>query len=76
MARYAEALADFDRALAGDPDAAWALGSRGETYRQMKRYEEALADFDHALARDPPAAWALRSRWEKGKTGWFPTLLR
>ena len=46
MARYEEALADFNRALKLQPDIALAIASRGETYRQLARYEEALADFD------------------------------
>ena len=33
MGRYDEALADFNRAIELDPSDAWAIGSRGQTYR-------------------------------------------
>ena len=33
MGRYEEALADFNRAIELDPDDAWAIGSRGQTYQ-------------------------------------------
>jgi tetratricopeptide (TPR) repeat protein len=32
---------------------AWAIASRGETYRLMKRYDEALADLNRAIKLDP-----------------------
>ena len=53
MERYDEALADFSRAIELDPGNAWAIASRGETYRLMGRYDEALADFNRAIELDP-----------------------
>ena len=32
LARYEEALADFDHALELQPDIAWAIASRGQAY--------------------------------------------
>jgi hypothetical protein len=51
--RMAEALANFDRALAIDPDHAGALIDRGVALAEMGRYEEALACHDHALRIEP-----------------------
>jgi len=62
MGRYEESLADFDRAIALDPDKAWYIASRGETYRQMGRNEEALADFDRAMGLDPDDASYIAGR--------------
>ena len=53
MGRYDEALADFTRAIELDPEDAWTIASRGETYRLMGRYDEALADFTRAIELDP-----------------------
>jgi regulator of sirC expression with transglutaminase-like and TPR domain len=50
-----EALADFNRAIELDPDDRWAIGRRGEIYREMDRYGEALADFS---CRSPGAGRA------------------
>ena len=38
MERYDDALADFTRAIQLDPEDAWYVTSRGETYRLMERY--------------------------------------
>ena len=53
MERYDEALADFNRAIELDPEDAWALAGRGETYWAMGRYDQALADYDRAIELDP-----------------------
>src|SRR5262245_66643167 len=52
MKRYEEALADLTRAIELDENDAWALASRGVTYRLMERYEEALADSFSAVELD------------------------
>ena len=44
------------------PDRAWAITSRGETYRLMERYDEALTDLNRAIELDPDHAWAIASR--------------
>jgi tetratricopeptide (TPR) repeat protein len=62
--RQVEALADFDRAIAQNPENSWTLAHRGETRRLMGRYDEALADFDRAIALKPAYAWALAHRGE------------
>jgi tetratricopeptide (TPR) repeat protein len=59
MKRYEEALAVLDNALEIDPEAAWIIGQKGFTLREMKRYEEALAVLDNALEIDPQYAWAI-----------------
>ena len=47
MERYAEALADFSRAIElGD---AGAIAGRGQVYAEMERYDEALADLSRAI---------------------------
>ena len=42
---------------------AWAIASRGETYRQMGRFAEALADFDRAIALDEKYVLGYRRTW-------------
>jgi tetratricopeptide (TPR) repeat protein len=45
-----------------EPNYAWAIAHRGETYRLMKRYEQAIADFSPSLALNPKHAWTLAHR--------------
>ncbi|WP_314178075.1 tetratricopeptide repeat protein [Streptomyces winkii] len=59
---YEQALADYDAALALDPDAARARYGRGETYRLMGRYDDALADLDRAVELGPHEDWIVASR--------------
>ena len=42
---YNEALVDFDKALAINPENAFALERRGETHQMLKNYNQALIDF-------------------------------
>ena len=65
MERYEEALADFGRAIDLDPEYAWAIASRGQTYRALGRYDKALADFDCAIEFEPEVAWVIA---ERGRT--------
>jgi len=60
----AGALADLDRALAADPDAAEALENRGLLYRKAGRNDLARADFDRAIAVRPDRAIAYANRGE------------
>ncbi|MCI0577913.1 MAG: tetratricopeptide repeat protein, partial [Chloroflexi bacterium] len=43
---------------------AWAITSRGETYRLMGNHETALADFNRAIELDEKNVWAIASRGE------------
>ena len=45
-----------------EPDYAWAIAHRGETYYLMKRYEEALTDFNCAIELKPDYTWAIAHR--------------
>ncbi len=56
------ALANFNCAIDLNPNYAWAIAHRGETYRQMKRYEKALVDFSRSLTLKPGHAWTLAHR--------------
>jgi predicted O-linked N-acetylglucosamine transferase (SPINDLY family) len=51
--RAAEALAEFDKALAADPSLAQAWNNRGLALNALKRRDEGLASFDRALALAP-----------------------
>jgi tetratricopeptide (TPR) repeat protein len=64
MRQYHDALADLNRAIELTPDDAWAIGSRGETYREMARYNDALVDFTRAIELRPDDAWATAGRGE------------
>jgi tetratricopeptide (TPR) repeat protein len=61
-ARYVEALAAFDRAVALDPDDADALLARGVTRQRLGRLDDALADYDRAIAVRGPTSEALNNR--------------
>ncbi|WP_212912539.1 tetratricopeptide repeat protein [Streptomyces sp. TS71-3] len=60
--RYDEAFADYDAALALDPDLARAHYGRGETHRLMDHPEEALVHFDRAIERQPDDGMYLADR--------------
>lgn len=62
LGRHAEALADLDRVLAGDPRRAEALVLRAAAKRRMERIAEAEADVARALALAPDNAEALLER--------------
>jgi tetratricopeptide (TPR) repeat protein len=52
MGRYEDAVADLTRAIQLDPELAWAIAERGETYRLMGRYEDAISAYDQVIALD------------------------
>ncbi|ABW33469.1 tetratricopeptide repeat protein [Acaryochloris marina] len=60
---YKGAIADFDQAIALNPQNVMAYIHRGFTYDDMKEYSKAIADFDRAIALNPelPAAYGGRS---------------
>ena len=57
--RYADAVADMDRALDLDPQSAWAFECRGANEIELGRYTEALADLNRAVELQPdfPSAY-------------------
>lgn len=54
--RMAEAVADFQKALALSPDHVVALNNLGNAYRQMRRWDDAGATFEHAMSVAPENA--------------------
>ncbi len=60
--RYADALADFERALQMNARSADNWMTRGTLYMRTARSAEALADFDRALALEPDHYDALGRR--------------
>ncbi|HEX5031871.1 MAG TPA: tetratricopeptide repeat protein [Candidatus Eisenbacteria bacterium] len=60
--RYAEALADYDQALALDPKPGRAYFAKGSALGRLGRIDEALACFDRALELDPTLAEARSDR--------------
>ena len=60
--RNAEAIADFDKAIALDPNYAQAYANRGVVHRQMNRLDLALSDYNRALGIDANYAAAYVGR--------------
>ncbi|WP_329121247.1 tetratricopeptide repeat protein [Streptomyces sp. NBC_01465] len=60
--RHAEAMADFDLAIAHDPSDKMAWAHRGNEQARRGRYAEAFADLDRAMEIDPLYHWALLKR--------------
>jgi predicted O-linked N-acetylglucosamine transferase (SPINDLY family) len=57
-----EALADYDQAVALDPQHANAFCNRGTVLESLGRHREALASYDRALALNPKDAFAYYNR--------------
>jgi tetratricopeptide (TPR) repeat protein len=57
--QYALAKADFDAALALDPNLANAYADRGGALIAEKRYAEAITDIDHGLSLNPDEPWKV-----------------
>jgi Flp pilus assembly protein TadD len=79
-ARYAEALAAFERVIQLTPAYARAYIGKGYALSELKRFEEAMAACDRALQLDPAdARWptpagAMRSAsWDAIRRPWLPT---
>jgi len=53
LGQYDRALADYERALAIDPDFSRALNNRGTAFQRIGDFEKARADFDQAINLDP-----------------------
>ncbi len=62
LGRYAEAIADFDRAISFKPDFAVALCNKGNALSLSQRHEAALAAYERALAIRPDNAQVLNNR--------------
>ncbi len=62
LGRAAEALGDFDRALAADPGQANTWSNRGLALSALERFDEALVCYDRALALAPQSAAAHNNR--------------
>ncbi len=62
LGRAEEALEAYDRALALQPNYAWAWARKGRTLRLLERYEDALGCFDRALELSPTYGWAWNGR--------------
>lgn len=60
--RYRAAIANYDRALRLEPDAARIYGNRGLAKRILGRYREAVADYDQALRLEPDTAYIYANR--------------
>jgi tetratricopeptide (TPR) repeat protein len=60
--RYAEALADYEQALALDPKPARTYFSKGSALGRLGRLDEALASMDQALELDPTLVEARSNR--------------
>ena len=55
-------MADFNRALALDPNNAYLLYNRGTLYAQQQEYQKAIEDFTRAIALDANLAEAYYNR--------------
>jgi tetratricopeptide (TPR) repeat protein len=56
VGRYADALADYSRAIELNPESAQTIASHGDMLRHLLRYEEALADYTRAIEIKPESA--------------------
>ena len=59
------AIADYDEAIALDPQAAEAFYTSGNAFCDLGDYDRAIADYDEAIALDPQAAEAYYISWER-----------
>ncbi|WP_156331800.1 tetratricopeptide repeat-containing serine protease family protein, partial [Planktothricoides sp. SR001] len=62
LKKYDLAIADYNQAIALDPNYAAAYNGRGNAYKELKKYELAIADFNQAIALDQNYASAYVGR--------------
>ncbi len=62
LGKYVEAVATYDRAIALQPDDAWAWARKGRTLRLLGRLPGALEAYDQALRLHPSYAWAWKGK--------------
>lgn len=62
LQQHAASLADFERAVALDPNYAKTYYNRGNTHRVLQQHTAALADFDRAIQLDPGYGIAYTGR--------------
>jgi len=60
--KYDDAIADYDKAIALDPNVATAYTNRGVTYGRKGDYDRAIADYTKAIAIDANHANAYYNR--------------
>ncbi|MGO8690239.1 MAG: tetratricopeptide repeat protein [Thermoguttaceae bacterium] len=63
-----KAIADYDQALALDPNLAAAYNNRGLAWNKEGEYDKAMADFNQALALNPTDALAYNNRGNLWRT--------
>jgi tetratricopeptide (TPR) repeat protein len=75
LAKYPEAIADYDRYLAANPNDAQMLIFRGGAHWYLKHYDQAVADFSKSISINPQEcsgeAYFYRAKVydAQGKTG-------
>ncbi len=60
--KYDDAIADYDKAIALDPNVAIAYTNRGLAYGRKGAFDRAIADYTKAIALDPNFADAYTNR--------------
>ena len=60
--KYDDAIADFDKAIALDPNDAAAYGNRGNAYYSKGEVDRAIADYTKVIALNPNDAKAYYNR--------------
>ena len=60
--KYDDAIADYDKVIALNPNIATAYTNRGVAYRKKGEVDRAIADYDKAIALDPEDAAAYFNR--------------
>jgi serine/threonine protein kinase len=60
--RYEEAIEAYSRAIALDPQNAYAYSVRGDAYSDLEQYRRAIKDYGRAIALDPQNAETYNDR--------------
>ena len=58
LGRFAEALANYDKAISINPDYAEAFYNRGNALKELGRFTDSIADYDRVVALEPGNAQA------------------